>query len=168
MWEGRVRCLGIVAPISAIHPCAPREARPWVDVMRCMARRVSSVAMFLAAGEGMVAPVAEAALRAAPLFRLHPAGQALLSRRTDQPEEARTAAAFPEAEADIPPVVVATPAVEVADIPAAAGTPVEEEADFPAAVAEVEATREVEVAVVPAWVVAAVADTTNPQSHCDS
>src|SRR5208282_4968394 len=158
MWEGRVRCLGIVAPISAIHPCAPREAQPWVDVMPCMARRVSSVAMFLAVGEGMVAPVAEAAPRAAPSFRLHPAGQGLLSRRTDQPEEARTAAvhgavaALPQAE------VEATPAVEVADIPVAAGTLVEA-AGFPEAVAEVEATpaEEVVVAVLPAQVAAAVA-----------
>lgn len=156
--------MGIVAPISAIHPCAPREAQPSVDVMRCMARRVSSVAVFLGAGAGMAARAAEAAPRAAPLFRLHPVGQAPLSRRTDQPEEARTAASLPAA--DIPPVVVATPAVEAADIQEAAGTPVVVDIPAVAVVAEVEATPAVEeVAVAPARVEAAVAGTTNPTKY---
>jgi uncharacterized protein (DUF3084 family) len=112
-----------MVPIWPTHPCAPPEAQPWGDITRCMARRVSSAGAFPAAGEGVVAPVGEAAPGVVPLFRLRRGGRARLLPRMDRAEAARTAAVTPAevvtpVAAEDTRAVGALPAVEVEASPA--------------------------------------------------
>ena len=135
-----------IISIPAVNPCAPLKAQPLGDVIPCAGQRVSSAGMLSEVGKRMGAPAARTVPWSAPPCRMEGAGQAPSSWPTDKVKAARAVGAIPAADESARVAVEGAPAELVeASLAAARHT-----------LAVVEAS--------PA--VGAVADTTNPLSHC--
>jgi hypothetical protein len=135
-----------IISIPAVNPCAPLEAQPWGDVIRCAGQRVSSAALLSEVGKRMGAPVARAVPWSAPPCRTQRAGQGPSSCPTDKVEAARTVGAIPAAEESARVAVEGAPVAVVEASPAVAA-------------------RRTLAVVAPAQAVG-VAGITNPLSHC--